>query len=185
MNHRLLIIAALLLPGLASAASWRSEPDSSLRFEGAAQGESFIGTFRQFSALVEFDPAAPATARIEADIDLASADSQNAERDELLGDAAFFALHDSHRARFVSVGAVADGAGYLARGTLTLKGVSRAVNFRFRFTQDGATARLEGEALLDRTEFGVGSGEWEDAEMIAHEVRVMTTLQLAPAAAAP
>jgi hypothetical protein len=34
--------------------------------------------------------------------------------------------------------------------------------------------------MLDRTAFGVGGGDWTDPEMIAHEVKVMTTLILTP-----
>lgn len=185
MILRSLALVALLWPAWSNAASWQSTAPSSLRFEGAAQGETFSGEFKQFSARVDFDPSALATTRFEVDITLASADSQNAERDELLLGEEFFAVDNQPSARFVAVGAESTADGYLSRGTLTLKGISRAVNFRFRFSGEGASARLEGEALLDRTAFGIGLGEWEDPEMIDHAVKVTTSLNLMPAVDAP
>ena len=185
MNLQRIALLCALAPGLAWGASWQSAAPSTLSFEGAAQGESFTGEFKQFSAQVDFDPDNLSTTRFEVDIELGSADSQNAERDELLREEAFFDIGKQPAARFVAVGAEAEGEGYLSRGTLSLKGQSRAVDFRFRFSPDGDRARLVGEALLDRTDFGVGSGDWEDADTIDHRVKVSTTLTLVPVPAAP
>ena len=171
----------LLLPAVAAATSWQSSTPSALRFEGAAQGETFVGEFKRFSARIEFDPDALAATRFEVEIDLASADSQNAERDELLRDSEFFDVGSQPSARFVAEGAEATADGFLSGGTLTLKGHSRAVNFRFTFTPGESAATLDGEAILDRTDFAVGSGEWEDADTIDHRVKVITTLTLTPA----
>jgi polyisoprenoid-binding protein YceI len=185
MNLQRMALLCALVPGLASSAGWESAAPSTLSFEGAAQGESFSGEFKQFSARVDFDPDNLATTRFEVDIDLSSADSQNAERDELLREEAFFDIGNQASARYVAVGAEPEGEGYLSRGTLSLKGQSRAVNFRFRFTPEADGARLVGEAVLDRTDFGVGSGDWEDAETIDHQVKVRTTLTLVPVPATP
>ena len=185
MNLQRIALLCALAPGLAWSASWQSASPSTLAFEGAAQGESFSGEFRQFSARVDFDADNLATTRFEVDIDLGSADSQNAERDELLREEAFFDIANQPAARFVAVGAEPEGDGYLSRGTLSLKDHSRAVNFRFRFSETASGAQLVGEAVLDRTDFGVGSGDWEDAETIDHRVKVSTTLTLVPVPAAP
>ncbi|MCK7592075.1 YceI family protein [Pseudomarimonas salicorniae] len=175
------LLLCLFLPASLQAASWQSVEPSTLRFEGAAQGESFEGGFGQFEAQVDFDPENLAATRFEVSIDLGSADSRNSERDELLQSAEFFDVGNQQRARFEALGAQAEDGGYVSRGTLTLKGQQRAVNLRFRFTPTAEGARLEGEALLDRTDFGIGSGDWEDAEMIDHQVRVRTELTLRPA----
>ena len=185
MKFRFLILAVLIWPAVGGASSWQSTEPSTLRFEGAAQGESFTGEFKQFTARIDFDPEALASTRFEVEIALASADSQNAERDELLRGEEFFAVDNQANARFVAVGAEPTADGYLSRGTLTLKGISRTVNFRFRFTSGDEAAQLEGEAQLDRTDFAVGSGEWEDADTIDHAVKVNTSLRLIPATAAP
>lgn len=185
MKPLILALLALSVAAPAEAARWQSAEPSSLRFEGSAQGESFVGEFKRFVARIDFDPTDLAATRFEVDIDLGSADSQNAERDELLRDEAFFAVDTQPTARFVAVGARAEGDGFVSRGTLRLKEHDHAVDFSFRLVAEGESARLEGEALLDRTNFAVGSGEWEDPDMIAHRVTVSTTLTLVPRQDAP
>lgn len=173
-----LLLAALLLPALAGACDWTGQPDSTLGFTGTAQGESFDGRFTRFTPHVHFDPADLAATRFDVSIDLASADTANAERDELLHGADFFASNGAAPARFVASGARADGDGYVSHGDLTLKGISRPVSLHFRFTPTADGALLEGKATLDRIAFEVGAGEWSDAETIGHEVRVTTRLTL-------
>jgi polyisoprenoid-binding protein YceI len=185
MTCRSAALALLLLSPAVWATDWESTAPSALRFEGTAQGESFIGEFKRFTAKVSFDPSDLAATRFDVAIDLASADSQNAERDELLQGGEFFDVGNQSQARFEASGAEAQDQGYLSRGTLTLKGNTRAVNFRFRFTSGENEASLDGEALLDRTDFAIGAGDWEDAEMIDHSVKVITSLSLQPVPATP
>lgn len=71
------------------------------------------------------------------------------------------------------------GEGYLAQGTLTLRGVARPVPVRFTFERlaDGG-ARLTGSTTLSRLEFGVGQGEWTSTEWIGDAVEVSFDLRL-------
>lgn len=176
-----LLLAASLAP--ASATDWVARPElSSLRFSGSSQGESFEGSFARFTPRIRFDPAAPAEARFDVTIELASADTRNAERDETLHGSDFFDVTGHPQARFVADGVVATGTGFEARGELELRGIRRPVTLAFAWTALTDGARLEGSATLDRTDFDVGGGDWADPDMIAHEVTVATTLVLAPAA---
>jgi polyisoprenoid-binding protein YceI len=180
MIRRTLLLLAALSPALAYATDWQAQPDSTLGFTASAQGESFEGRFTRFTPEVRFDPADLAATRFHVRIDLASADSANAERDELLHGAEFFDSASTPEAVFVADGARSDerGDGYVSDGSLTLKGVSKPVSLRFRFVPAGDSAQMEVAAQLDRTDFGVGGGEWLDAEMIAHEVTVAAHLVL-------
>lgn len=173
-----LALSLVLLPALVGAQAWQATSPSTLGFEGRAQGERFVGEFKRFSARVDFDPAALGSTRFDVEIELGSADSQNAERDELLREAAFFDLARQPRARFVASAAEPAEGGYLSRGTLSLNGRSQPVELRFYFQRTGDGAQLEGEAVLDRTDFAVGSGDWEDPEVIEHPVKVSTRLTL-------
>lgn len=180
---RLASLLALLLWGsLAMAADWQVDREAStLGFRGQAQGEPFEGRFRRFQAEIRFDPADLANSRFEVSVELASADTANAERDELLHGDEFFASADGalahYRAsRFEALG----GDRYRALGELTLKGNHRPVNLEFRWQGDGSAAILAGEATLDRLAFAVGSGDWADPEMIATAVEVNTRLRLTP-----
>ena len=176
-----LLLALSLPPTAAMAADWQLAPGSRLGFTGSSQGESFEGHFGRFDARIHFDPAAPSAARFEVTIDTASVDTDNEERDATLLDADFFAVERWPQATWTAQGARAEGDGFVADGALTLRGTSRTVPLAFRFTPSDGGAVLEGSATLDRLAFGVGAGDWADAEVIAHEVRVRTRLLLRPA----
>lgn len=178
---RATLVLALLGTALgAGATEWKVSPEgSSLRFSGEAQGEPFEGRFARFTPAIRFDPDQLDSARFDVGIDLASVDSQNEERDQTLADADFFNTDEFPQARFLATEFAATAEGrFEARGSLTLRGVSKPVTLGFGWSETPEGARLEGQATLDRMQFGVGSGDWSDAETIAHQVIVSTTLLL-------
>jgi polyisoprenoid-binding protein YceI len=170
MNFRpaVLPLLALLAASNAVAGDWDVQPElSALRFSGVSQGESFEGRFTRFTPQIRFDPADLAHARFDVAIDHASGED-------------FFDLANYPAARFVATEFVAAGAAFEAHGALELRGTRQPVTLRFQWTPGDGGARLEGEATLDRTAFGVGGGDWADADTIAHEVKVATVLMLVP-----
>jgi polyisoprenoid-binding protein YceI len=177
----LLLFVALAAPPAAHAADWSVDAaQSSLRFAGVSQGESFEGSFARFTPAIRFDPAALPGSRFDVTIDLASADTRNEERDSTLVTSDFFDVEKFPQATFVAEDFVAgaDG-GFEARGTLSLRGVSKPVTLSFTWTPIEGGARLDGSATLDRIAFGVGAGDdWSDPDSIAHQVDVLTTLVL-------
>ena len=180
MIRRRLFAALLALPLCAAAADWTADPAASkLQFTGESQGEAFTGRFERFTPAIAFDPAALDGARFDVAIDVASANTDNEERDSQLGDAAFFDPEQHPQARYVASRFEAiDGGRFRANGELTLRGVTKPVALEFAWKQDGDTAQLTGDAVLNRLDFGVGGGEWEDPESIALEVKVRTELAL-------
>ncbi len=177
----LAISSALLLPPVASAASYVARDESELRFVGRQQGAPFTGRFESFSAEVDFDPGNPQAGRIHAEVDVRSADSRNRDRDEYMQARDFFYSRKYPTATFdtLSIAAADDGDGYQARAKLTLRGKTREVTMRFSFlvAEDGAAA-LSGVVLLNRLDFGIGQGEWRDTSEIGNEVRVEIELRL-------
>lgn len=156
--------------------------DSTLRFAGVSQGERFEGGFAHFSARVEFDPTDPASCRFDVEVQLRSADTRNAERDETLLGEEFFAVATHPLARWHAQGCERAGqGGFRAEGTLELKGRSAPVVLHFEWVGGQGPPALEGRARLDRMDFAVGTGDWNDPELIAHEVEVHTRLTLGPA----
>jgi polyisoprenoid-binding protein YceI len=178
-------IAALLLPLASTAAEWRVDPaESRLGFRAEAQGEAFDGRFARFEARIRFDPAALDAARFEVDIALDSVDSRNSERDEMLIEPEFFDVSAERSARYRATRFEALGDGrFRALGELTLRGVTRPVPLDFTWQAATGGATLEGSAELDRLAFEVGSGDWADADVIAHAVQVTTRLVLRAASA--
>jgi polyisoprenoid-binding protein YceI len=177
-------VIAMLAIAPAQASHFAAQSGSSLTFTAKYQGEDFTGRFEKFDAAIRFDPASLATSRFDVRIPLATARTDNEERDEALLGADFFnavAMPDARyeATRFVKL---KDGR-YRAEGMLTLRGVKKAVPLVFSWT-GGANPVLVGEATVNRLDFGVGTGDWDDVELIPNKVVVKTRLVL-DARAAP
>jgi polyisoprenoid-binding protein YceI len=176
------LLISLLASSASLAADWRTLPGSTLGFSASAQGESFDGRFTRFTPRIRFDPAKLADSRFDVAIDVASADTRNQERDEMLRSAEFFGAKKTPQARFLAQRFRALGGNrYAADGVLSLHGISKPVLLTFTWS-GGAQPVLAGEARLKRLDFGVGSGDWADTEELPNEVKVKTRLLLAPAA---
>ena len=158
---------------------YTSASRSTLGFASSYDGETFEGRFSQFSAAIAFDPAS-AAGRFDVVIQLASAGTDNDERDETLLGADFFDSDAMPQARYQATAfrKLADGR-FVADGTLTLRGISQPVPLTFRWTP-GAAPTLEGTATVKRLAFGVGTGDWDDVEVMPDAVSVTTRLVLQP-----
>lgn len=179
---RMLLTSLLLATAsFAHAADYTAAPGSTLGFTATYQGEAFEGRFGKFTPAIRFDPAKLADSRFDVRIDLASADTDNEERDELLVGSEFFDAGAVAEARYVATRFRALGGNrYVAEGELTLRGIRKPVALDFTWTP-GARPTLQGEARLSRLAFEVGTGDWTDTELLPDAVVVKTSLVLAPA----
>lgn len=176
-------LAALLALSLATdaraATAWRVLPGSTLGFTASYQGEDFEGRFSRFTPSIAFDPKDLAGSRFDVLVQLASTDTRNDERDEMLRGEGFFNARRSPTARYLASRFRALGGDrYVAEGTLSLNGISKPVSLAFTWS-GGARPVLAGTATLRRLDFGVGTGEWSDTELLPDAVRVKTRLLLA------
>jgi polyisoprenoid-binding protein YceI len=176
---------AALLPDAAvaqAAIAWAVDPARSrLEFSGTLAGGTFEGRFARFTPAIAFDPDGLQGSRFEVEIDTASADTQEAERDGMLKGPDFFAVERWPVARFEATRFVQTQPGrFEARGRLTLRDVTREVTLPFRFlaAADGRTATLAGGTRIRRLEFGVGQGDWRDTKWLDDEVEVRFELSL-------
>jgi polyisoprenoid-binding protein YceI len=166
-------------PAVAAATAWRVLPGSTLGFTATYQGEDFEGRFARFTPSIVFDPAHPESGRFDVAIQLASADTRNEERDEMLRGEGFFNSGKTPAARYRASRFRALGGGrFVAEGQLSLNGITRPVALAFSWS-GGPRPVLAGTATLKRLEFGVGTGEWTDTELLPDTVRVKTRLLLA------
>lgn len=184
MRHLKLIVAiAIHFAALAAwaAAQWSMTPaDSTLTFIGKQAGAEFEGVFQKFNADIRFDPQDLATSRFDVTIDLASVNSRDSERDDIIRGPDLFAVKQFPTARYVADRfTVAGGAKYKATGKLTLRNVTREVPIDFTFETNKNGAWLKGTARIKRLDFGVGQGEWKDTEWVGDEVGVKFALKLA------
>ena len=177
---RTLALLGLFAFGAANAATFRFDAgNSELAFTGDYGGEAVPGVFRKFSGSAEFDLANPLATRFRTEIDVASLDTDYAERDDTLRTPEFFDTEAHPQAVWESSGdCSAAGARLSCPGTLTLKGQTHPVALDIAPSADGQS--IEGKATLDRSQFGIGSGEWADPETIANAVTITFRLALAP-----
>ncbi|MEZ0472357.1 YceI family protein [Luteimonas salinilitoris] len=181
MRNALLLAAALLFSAPALAADYVQAPGSSLVFAGTYQGEVFSGRFPGFRTTFAFDPDDLADARLDVVIPLASATTGNADYDGELRGPTFFDSVKFAQARYSAdtFRALDDGR-YAADGTLSLRGVGRPVTLTFTWTP-GEQPVLTGRATVNRLEFGVGSGDWEDTSVIPDAIAISTKVVFQPA----
>lgn len=172
---------ATLVCGLALAtAQWSMQPkESTLTFVGTQAGAQFQGGFDRFTADVRFHPQDLAGSRFDVSIDLASVNSRDSERDDIIRGPDLFAVKQFPTARYVAASFTTRGNGkYAATGKLTLRNVTRDVPIEFTFEKQDQGGWLKGAAQLDRLDFGVGQGEWQDTEAVANRVQVRFALLL-------
>jgi polyisoprenoid-binding protein YceI len=169
-----------VIDSIAAAATYSADSTSRLEFTGVQAGAPFKGVFHQFTAVVDFDPAALTTARIEVTIDLNSADSGDKERDGTMRGADVFDVSHFPTAHYVTRSVTRTATGFSAVGALTLHGVTKDVPIEFKFASAAAGASLNGTAELKRLDFGVGRGDWKNTEWIADPVKVAFSLNLKP-----
>lgn len=171
--------AALLLAAAApaAAASWTVDPAKSrLGFTATWLGKPVEGSFQRWVARIAFDPAAPEKASIDVSVDLASVATGDRTVDGALPDSDWFAVARSPRARFVATSVRKTGTGWLAAGTLTLKGRSAPVELPFTLAIAGDTATVTGAARVDRRTWQLGLGSDAAGDYVAFPVAIRLAL---------
>lgn len=174
---RIMFAAALLLPALAGAAAaapWTVDPaKSTITFTGMASGQAFTGTFKTFEARIDFDPAKPAEGHAVVMVDTSSASTGDAQKDDLIPGADFFAAATFPKAVFEATSFKALGGDkFEADGMLTIRDVKKPLALPFTFTGSGDAAHAVGTVQLLRQTFGVGQNAWAADDNVAFAVDV-------------
>jgi polyisoprenoid-binding protein YceI len=173
------LCALVWLNASASNSSYTAATEASrLEFAGTQAGAEFNGTFHEYTASVEFNPDALDRARIGVQIQLASVDTKDKDRDKTIRGPDIFDTAHFPIANYVTRSVAKAGNGYTAIGTLTLRGVSKDVPITFQFIPSNGSAKLVGTAQLKRLDFGAGQGDWKSTEWIADPVRISFALML-------
>ena len=155
-------------------------PQSHLTFTGVQAGAAFTAEFHKFTAAVTFAPGALAQSRIDVLIDVNSVDSKDQDRDGAMRGRDLFAVAQWPTAHYVARSFSKTAGGFLAMGSLTLRGVTRSVPITFTFIRTPAGAMLAGNAAVKRLDFGVGQGDWKSTGWVGNDVKIAFALVLAP-----
>jgi polyisoprenoid-binding protein YceI len=180
MTLRALALALALAPAAHAEPLQANQSVGRLEFSAVQAGARFTGTFTRFSVALDFDPAHPATGRLDVTVEVASIDTQDPERDEILRGADFFQVEQHPQAVFHAERFERAGAGWRAPGDLTIRGVTRPVPVMFTLAPGAGASVMKGNASLSRLAFGLGQGEWASTEWVGDEVDVRFELRLKP-----
>lgn len=152
---------------------WTIDSGGSLAFTAWWSGTSIEGGFSRWTGEVDFDPDALDKTSIGVTIEMTSASTADPQRDEMLLGESFFNVAANPKARFTSTSVSHRGGDrYRIAGTLSLNGKSMPAMLDARIAISGDQARVSGSAVIDRTMFNVGSGEWAATDQIAANVTV-------------
>lgn len=157
---------------------------SSVNFSVKHVVSSTKGTINVDSGFVNLQAANGPKVFIQ--MDIASINTQNSYRDGHLRDKAeFFDVAKFKKASFEATEIVKNEEGgdyaYIAKGKLTLKGVTKECNLKFNYQGNSDQewegkkvniAGFEGETVIDRTAFGIG-----EPGFIANDVKIEITLE--------
>jgi polyisoprenoid-binding protein YceI len=169
------LLAVLVFAAPAFAKTWTVDyADSHIGFIGKQGGESFEGSFKSFTAAIDFDPAHPEEGKITASIDIKGVTAGSSDRDDNMPSSDWFDIAQFPKAEFATTGIRAGSSPscYEASGALTIKGVSKDVTLPFCLIKEGDHSRARGRLILSRADYGVGVGQWSDEGTVAHAVTV-------------
>ena len=128
---RFALVAALTVAAAASSASAETftidRAHSSIEFRIRHLVGRTTGRFGDFAGTIEYDPANPAAAHVEATIQVGSLDTDNDQRDKHLKSPDFFDAAHYPTIAFVSTKVTPQGGRLMVEGNLTLHGITRAV----------------------------------------------------------
>ena len=150
-----------MIPGYV-AGTWTLDPaHSEVSFSVRHLAISKVrGTFEKFDVTV-VTAENPEDSTLTASIDIASVNTNQAQRDEHLRTSDFFAADEFPTMTFVSTGLRHDGEDFYLDGDLTLRGVTKAISIKGEFggiITDGygqTKAGASGTVKLNRKDFGV------------------------------
>ena len=173
----LLCVLPFALP--AFAADWKMDASGSrLEFTATFEKTPAAGVFKEFDTRLRFDPDKPAGGSLDVIIKVTSADMAIPDVNKEIRNKDWFDYAGFPQAEFHSSDLRRDGSRYLARGTLSLKGVKAAVEVPFTWVASGDGATIEGEFTLKRGDFGIGLGEWKATDTIGADVKVRFKVKL-------
>ena len=152
---------------------WHVSPGGRLGFTANWTGTLVNGSFGRWDSRIRFTPDALEKTKIRVSVDLGSAKTGDSQRDESLAGADFFETATYPNAVFSADGVRALGNDrYEARGSLDLHGKKLPITVVFKLKIENDKASVNGSTRIDRTSFGVGSGEWASTDQIEANVAV-------------
>jgi polyisoprenoid-binding protein YceI len=145
------------------------------------------GSFEEYSSEINFDPSDLENSSIDVTIPVSSINTKNERRDNHLKSEDFFNASEWPNIEFESNEIEQTGDNqFIAHGELTIRDVTRDFELPFELLgvmdhpmQEGKkVAGITASAQLNRTDYGVGVGDWAATAVVGDEVNIQLNLEL-------
>ncbi|MEK4079774.1 MAG: YceI family protein [Solibacillus sp.] len=149
------------------------------------------GQFNNYTADVKAEDLTDlTTATINFELDVASINTSNEDRDNHLKSADFFGAEEFTKIKFAATNIAKDGDDYKVTGDLTIKDVTKPVTFDVEYGGKGTNPwgvevyGFEAETKINREDFGL---TWNAAletggVLVGKDIKIKVELELNPAA---
>ena len=146
-------VSLLVLAAPALAVEWKMLEDSQFLFEASWEGTPLPGRFGEFDVRIEMDTGDVTSSSLTVTVELAGADMDDPDINEAIAGPEWFSIAEFPIATFTSQTIAGDAPGtYVASGELELKGIRKALDVPFTWSESGDRAEMTGELILDRTQ---------------------------------
>ena len=146
---------------------------SKVTFQYKQMGVAMDGQFKKFVTQLNFDPAKPAAAQAQIDIELASIDAGSSEADDEVVGKTWFNVKAFPKASFVARQIKPAGPNQFdVMGTLTIKGKSQDIKFPLKYVANGNLGVFTGGFVIRRGDFAIGEGIWAKFDVVANDIQV-------------
>jgi polyisoprenoid-binding protein YceI len=174
MNFRAIVFSfAVLATGVPAQAAEVDYARSQITFVSKQMNVPVQGSFKKFTARIDFDPKKLAAAKAQIEVDLASIDTGSPDADAEVSKKGWFNTSAFPTAKFVSSAVSQSGPDkYEVRGKLSIKGIGQDVVAPFTLKRAGDAVTYEGRFNLKRLQFKIGEGVWSDTDTVADDVQV-------------
>lgn len=145
------------------------------------------GRFDDYQTNILFDPDDLENSSIDVTIPVSSINTQNERRDNHLKSDDFFNTAEWPNIRFTSSDIRSKGGNeFVAVGDLTIRDVTRQIELPFTLLgvmdhpmkENVKVAGITSETTINRSDFGVGVGDWAATMVVGDEVDINLNLEL-------
>jgi polyisoprenoid-binding protein YceI len=152
---------------------------STLTFTFMQEGAASKGIFKQFATDLRYDEKTQAAGSLNVKVQMASVDTQDKDRNELITGSDLFDAAKFPVAQYVasSFAKRTDG-GLEAVGKLTIRNITHDLRLPLTIKPTAEGLELSGKTAFKRLDYGVGQGEWKATEAVGDEVKIEYTVSL-------
>lgn len=145
------------------------------------------GRFEDYKTDIKFDPADLENSSIDVEIPVNSINTQNEKRDNHLASADFFNAKKWSTIKFKSNDIRKTGENkFVAVGELTIRDVTKEIQLPFTLLgvmdhpmmEGTKVAGITASTTINRTDYGVGVGDWAATMVVGDEVNIDLNLEL-------